>query len=146
MPEVVSIQDASRILNVSKRVIRQYIQDGKLNGFRQPKPHGGSSWVVEIPEGAWLDEYREHIYSVGESTTPWWRPTPNGSGIVHYVESLGIEEVSPLFICGIFSKDIWPAINHSTEDRCQECVNAAQAKGLPLDSISPESYSPDRLG
>ena len=96
MAETVSIQDASRILNVSKRVIRQYIQQGKLNGFKQENPNGRSSWVVEIPEGAWLDEYREHIYSVGQNTTPWWRPSPDGKGTVHYVESLGIEEVLSL--------------------------------------------------
>ena len=146
MAEVLSIQDASRILNVSKRVIRQYIQQGKLNGFKQENANGRSSWVVEIPEGTWIDEYREHIYSVGESTTPWWRLTPDGKGMLHYVESLGIEEVSPLFICGIVSKDIWPAINHDPQYRCTACIKAAGDKGLPLDSVSPESYSPYRLG
>ena len=146
MAETVSIQDASRILNVSKRVIRQYIHQGKLNGFKQENSNGRSSWVVEIPEGSWLDEYREHIYSVGQNTTPWWRPSPDGRGTVHYVESLGIEEVSPLFICGMFSKDIWPAINHDPQDRCDKCITAANHKGLPLNSISPDSYSPNRLG
>ena len=146
MAEVVNIQDASRILNVSKRVIRQYIQQGKLTGYRQDNTNGRSSWVVEIPEGSWLDEYREHIYSVGDATTPWWRPTPGGTGTVHYVESLGIEEIAPLFICGMISKDIWPAINHDPADRCAECIEAAGTKGLPLDSISPNSYSPNRLG
>jgi hypothetical protein len=146
MAEIVSIQDASRLLNVSKRVIRQYIRDGKLKGFRQENELGRSSWVVEIPEGEWIDEYREHIYTVGAQTTPWWKQTLGDSGIVHYVASIGIEEVYPLFLCGEYGRDLYPATGHTESDRCELCLKTAVERKLPLEFMSPESYSSDRLG
>jgi hypothetical protein len=51
---------------------------------------------------------------------------------VHYVESIGIEEMIPTFLCGLVSENIWDANGHREDQRCPGCVEAARSRGLPL--------------
>ena len=95
--EWVSIQEASHILNVSQDVIRRYARDGRLNARKQPKETGGTSWVVELPDGPWEDDFKENVHSIAQRLTPWWWSTPEKEGVVHYVDGLGIEEIEALF-------------------------------------------------
>lgn len=130
----VSIQDASRALNVSQNIIRRYAREGRLEAKREPKPSGGTSWVVLLPEGQWDDDFRTQIHALEQALTPWWCPTVNGQGIVHYVQSLGIEEVSPVYLCGRKSADIWPATGHKLEQRCPNCLAEVSKRGLPMET------------
>jgi excisionase family DNA binding protein len=97
MPRV-TIQEASRILNVSQDVIRRDVRNGKLTATRE----GGSTgtrWMVDIPDNIddYSDDFKEDIRALAQSLTPWWYDNPNKAGFVHYLESLGIEEVEPFF-------------------------------------------------
>ena len=57
----------------------------------------------------------------------------NHSCGVHYVESLGIEEIHALFLCKGTANDIWPATGHTEEERCPECLRVAVADGWPIE-------------
>ncbi len=134
MEEWVSIQEASRRLNVSQDLVRQYVREGKLEGKREAKDSGGRAWVVKLPDEGWEDEFKLHIHGIAQQVTPWWRPTERESGLVHYVDSLGIEEVEPLFLCGLTSGDFWPAVGHDVRDRCPECLEEVLRQGLPMET------------
>ena len=131
--EEVTIQEASRRLNVSQDVIRRYIREGQLNARRQSGEEG-RAWVVELPEEGWQDEHKDHINQLAQQLTPWWWPNPHRRGEVHYVESLGIEEVAPVYLCGMSSEDFWPAVGHAVEQRCPICVDEVKHRGLPMET------------
>jgi hypothetical protein len=132
--EWVSIQEASRRLNVSQDVVRRYAREGRLVAKREPNANGGTSWVVELPEGNWQDDFKHNIHKLAQQLTPWWWPNEGRVGQVHYLESLGIEEVEPLFLCGLTSEDIWPAVGHDMSQRCPECLEEVAKKGLPMET------------
>ena len=97
MPRV-SIQEASRILNVSQQVIRKDVRDGKLQATKEGGPNG-TRWMVDIPDDVeeYSDDFKEGIHELARTLTPWWFDNPRREGVVHYLESLGIEEVEPFF-------------------------------------------------
>lgn len=132
--EWVSIKEASRRLNVSQDIIRRYVREGALKAKRESNSYGGNSWVVELPEGGWQDDAKQYIHGIAQQLTPWWWPSEERNGLVHYVDSLGIEEVEPLFLCGLTSADIWPAVGHGESQRCPECLEEAQKRSLPLET------------
>jgi hypothetical protein len=132
--EWVSIKEASRRLNVSQDVIRRNVREGALKAKKESNSYGGNSWVVELPEGNWQDDFKQRIHGIAQQLTPWWWPTEERSGLVHYVDSLGIEEVEPLFLCGLTSADIWPAVGHERSQRCPECLEEVHKRGLPLET------------
>lgn len=132
--EWVSIQEASRRLNVSQDVIRRYAREGRLAAKKAANANGGTSWVVELPEGEWQDDFKNHVHSIAQQLTPWWWPTETRTGEVHYVDGLGIEEVEALFLCGLMSDDIWPAVGHDKSQRCPECLEEVAKRGLPLET------------
>jgi hypothetical protein len=90
--------------------------------------------VVLLPEGEWQDDLTVKIGGLAKAITPWWWPTAAQDGDVHYVESLGIEEVEPIFLCGLRSNDIFPATGHSVEQRCAECLVQVEKLGLPMET------------
>ena len=132
--EEVTIQEASRRLNVSQDIIRRYIREGRLRARRQTDGASGRAWVVELPEEGWLDDDKTHIGNLAQQLTPWWWPNPRQQGEVHYVDSLGIEEVEPLFLCGLTAPDFWPAVGHAPEQRCPICVQEVGYRGLPMET------------
>ena len=134
MPRV-TIQDASRILNVSQDVIRKDVRDGKLQATREGGPNG-NRWMVDIPDDVeeYTDDFKEGIHELARSLTPWWFDNPRREGVVHYLESLGIEEVEPFFLCGAKGEDIWPATGHETWQRCPECVLEVHDQGMPMET------------
>ena len=132
--EEVTIQEASRRLNVSQDIIRRYIREGRLQARRQTLVEGGRSWLVALPEEGWQDDDKDRINRLAQQLTPWWWPNPRQEGEVHYVDSLGIEEVEPLFLCGLTSPDIWPAVGHAPERRCPICQQEVAYRGLPLET------------
>lgn len=131
--EEVTIQEASRRLNVSQDVIRSYIREGRLPARRQTGA-SGRAWLVTLPESGWQDDAKTRIGGLARQLTPWWWPNPRRQGEVHYVDSLGIEEVDPLFLCGLTSPDIWPAVGHAPEQRCPLCLAEAQRRAWPLET------------
>ena len=134
MPRV-TIQEASRILNVSQDVIRRNVREGKLTATREGGP-SGARWMVDIPDAVeeYADDFKENIHALARTLTPWWYDNPTRRGFVHYLESLGIEEVEPIFLCGLKGNDIWPATGHQSVDRCQECILEAMAQGMPMET------------
>lgn len=134
MPRV-TIQEASRILNVSQDVIRKDVRSGKLQATREGGPNG-TRWMVDIPDDVeqYSDDFKEGIHELARSLTPWWYDNPRREGVVHYLESLGIEEVEPFFLCGAKGEDIWPATGHETRHRCPECVLEVHDQGLPMET------------
>ena len=118
-------------LHVSQDVVRRRIRNGELRAFRQPGPRG-YSWVVELPEDSQQEDAMSYLREQSQRVTPWWWPNPRKTGKVHYVESLGVEEITPQFLCGLVSENIWPALDHSESDRCPKCVAAAKEQDLPL--------------
>ena len=134
MPRV-TIQEASRILNVSQDVIRKDVRNGKLQATREGGPTG-NRWMVDIPDDveAYTDDFKEGIHELARSLTPWWYDNPRREGVVHYLESLGIEEVEPFFLCGAKGEDIWPATGHDTRQRCPECILEVHDQGLPMET------------
>lgn len=131
--EKVSIQEASRRLNVPQAIIRQYIRDGQLKAYREAGA-SGRSWVVELPEASWMDNEKESYMQMARNMSPWWWPNGERTGHVHYVGDLGIEEIIPQFLCGLQSENIWAAKDFLDSQRCPECLEVALAKGLPLSS------------
>lgn len=134
MPRV-TIQEASRILNVSQDVIRRNVRDGKLRAAREGGPNG-TRWMVDIPENAedYSDDFKEDIHALARTLTPWWYDNPRRQGVIHYLESLGIEEVEPFFLCGAKGDDIWPATGHNASERCPACLLEVQAQALPMET------------
>lgn len=134
MPRV-TIQEASRILNVSQDVIRRNVRDGKLPAAREGGPNG-TRWMVDIPENAedYSDDFKEDIHALARTLTPWWYDNPRKQGVIHYLESLGIEEVEPFFLCGAKGDDIWPATGHNASERCPACLLEVQAQALPMET------------
>lgn len=134
MPRV-TIQEASRILNVSQDVIRKNIREGKLQAAREGGP-SGNRWMVDIPDDPeeYSDDFKENIRALARSLTPWWYDNPHKQGVVHYLESLGIEEVEPFFLCGVKGEDIWPATGHDPGHRCPECILEVHDQGLPMET------------
>ena len=134
MPRV-TIQDASRILNVSQDVIRKNVREGKLQATREGGPNG-NRWMVDIPDDVeeYTDDFKEGIHELARSLTPWWFDNPRREGVVHYLESLGIEEVEPFFLCGAKGEDIWPATGHDERQRCPECVLEVYDRGMPMET------------
>ena len=127
--EKVTIQEASRRLNVSQDVIRRSIREGKLVGARGGGADG-RTWLVELPEGEWLDEAKQAYIQLDRQLPHWWWPEVEKTGLVHYVESTGIEELMPAFLCGLNSESIYGANGHKEEERCPQCVAEAQKRGL----------------
>ena len=130
--ERVSIQEASRRLNLSQARIRQCIRDGELKGYRQPGPSGRPTWVVELPEEGWTHATTASLIEMGEGFSPWWWPDRTRTGKVHYVEDLGIEEIIPQYLCGLMSENIWTAKDLTEEDLCPGCLAVVKQRGLPL--------------
>ena len=128
--ERLTIQEASLRLNVSQRTIREGIRNGELKAFRQAGPRG-EQWVVEVPEGGWLDRHKRAYLELAARLPKWWWPNEARSGRVHYVQELGIEEIEPVYLCGLKSENIWSAEGHSGQIRCSECVETAKSRGLP---------------
>ncbi len=127
--EKVTIQEASRRLNVSQDVIRRYIREGKLVAARGGGPDG-RTWLVELPENGWLDEDKQAYIQLDRQLPHWWWPEVEKTGLVHYVESTGIEELMPVFLCGLTSESIYGANGHREEERCPRCVAEARKRGL----------------
>lgn len=132
--EWVSILEASRRLNVSQDVIRRYAREGRLKAKKEAAAHGGTAWVVELPEAGWEDDFRAQVHGIAEQLTPWWWPTPERSGEVHYVDGLGVEEIEALFLCGMMTDNIWPAVGHDKALRCPECLEEVKKRGLPVET------------
>ena len=130
----VSIQEASHRLNVSQDVIRKYARDGRLNSKKQPNNTGGTSWVVELPEDDWEDDFRENVHEIAQKLTPWWWSTPDRDGVVHYVDGLGIEEIEALFMCGLMTNNIYSAAGHDPTERCPDCLEEVRKQGLPMET------------
>lgn len=129
--EKLSIQDASYRLNLSQAAIRDCIRNGELKASREAGPEG-RRWMVEIPEAGWVDSFRASLNSMSATITPWWWPTAEMRGAVHYVEDMGIEEIEPLYLCGLKGANVWDAKNHTVEDRCPKCSDIAKERELPL--------------
>ena len=131
--EEVTILEASRRLNVSQDIIRKYVREGQLKARRQSDGQG-KAWLIELPESGWQDHHKEKINGLAKQLTPWWWNNDTQSGYVHYVDSLGIEEVEPRFMCGETGPDIWPAVGHTPERRCPVCLKRVMAAGMPLET------------
>ena len=130
--ERVSIQVASQRLNLSQAIIRQCVRDGELKAFRQPGPSGRPTWVVELPEEGWTHATTASLIEMGEGSFPWWWSDGTRTGVVHYVEDLGIEETIPQFLCGLISENIWTAKDLTEQDLCPTCLSVLGDRGLPL--------------
>ena len=133
--ERVKIQEASLRLNVSQRTLRESIRNGELKAFRETGPKG-EYWVVELPEEGWLDRHKRSYLELGQRTPQWWWASSSKTGNVHYIQDLGIEEIEPVYLCGLRSENIWSAPGHTQKDRCPKCNEAAQMQGLPLDPLT----------
>ena len=129
--EKVTIQEASRKLNLSQAVIRECVRNGQLKAFREQGPRG-LRWVVELPEDGWVEAFTASLHQLGAQITPWWWPTAQKAGKVHYVEDLGIEEIQPFYLCGLKGDNVWDSTGHTEEDRCPDCLSIAKTRGLPL--------------
>ncbi len=130
--ERVSIQAASQRLNLSQTIIRQCIRDGELKAYREPGPNGRPTWVVELPEEGWTHASTASLIEMGEGFSPWWWANGTRTGVVHYVEDLGIEETIPQFLCGLISDNIWTAKDLTEQDLCSTCLSAVRERDLPL--------------
>lgn len=133
--EKVTIQEASLRLNVSQRTIRESIHSGELQAHREAGPWG-QRWVVELPEDGWVESFKASLTDLASSITPWWWSTEAKVGFVHYVKDLGIEEIEPVYLCGLKGDNVWDAKGHTREQRCLDCLQEAQMQGLPLWSDS----------
>ena len=127
----VSIQEASRRLNVSQREIREYIRKGSLKAERDPESSTGR-WLVELPGDGWEDDFKSYLNEMAAGQTPWWWAFGHKSGKVHYLLQVGIEEIMPDFLCGLRGENLYPAEGHTAEQRCPNCLNVAVAQNLPL--------------
>ncbi len=129
--ESVTIQEASLRLNVSQRTIRESIRNGELRAHREPGPWG-QRWVVELPEDGWVESFKASLQELSGSITPWWWPDAAKAGLVHYVQDLGIEEIEPIYLCGLKSENVWDAKGHTEDQRCPDCLRVAKDRSLPL--------------
>ncbi len=89
--------------------------------------------MVELPEEGWLDRHKKAYLDLGKHLPKWWWANESHSGKVHYIEEMGIEEIEPLYLCGLKSENIWSAAGHTEDDRCPKCVELAIAQSLPLE-------------
>ena len=128
--EKVTIQEASRRLNLSQADIRESIRNGELKATREPSP-SGRRWMVEMPEEGWENGFKSSLRNLAQSMTPWWWSNQQRTGFVHYVEDLGIEEIEPLYLCGLKGDNVCDATGHTLEQRCQECAAIAKERDLP---------------
>ena len=140
--EKVTIQEASRRLNVSQREIREFIRKGELKAEREEGSESGR-WMVEMPEAGWEDPVKTFLNNMSENLTPWWWATKRtGERVrVHYLENMGIEEIMPDFLCGLRGESVYPATDHTQDQRCPNCVAAATNQGLPLWNEEPGQSS-----
>ena len=129
--EKLTIQDASRRLNISQRDIREYIRKGELKAERDPDSEHGR-WLVLMPEDGFEDPFKAYLDELDSSITRWWWAHESKSGFVHYLENIGIENVEPDYLCGQPSENLWSALGHSRAERCIECLMKATEQGLPL--------------
>ena len=129
--ERVTIQEASKRLNISQRTVRECIRKGELRAHREPG-HWGQCCVVELPEDGWVESFKASLQELSGSMTPWWWPTAAKTGNVHYVQDLGIEEIEPYYLCGLKGDNVWDASGHTEEQRCPICLEVAKERGLPL--------------
>ena len=129
--EKISIQEASRRLNVSQREIREYIRRGSLTAERDPESSTGR-WLVEMPGDGWEDDFKASLNEMAASQTPWWWAFGHKAGKVHYLLQVGIEEIMPDFLCGLRGENLFSAVGHTDDQRCPNCLNAAVAQNLPL--------------
>ena len=129
--EKVTIQEASRRLNVSQRDLREYIRQGSLKAERDPQSPTGR-WLVELPGAGWEDDFKAFLNNMSATQTPWWWAFEAKTGKVHYLLQVGIEEIMPDFLCGLRGENLYPATGHAPADRCPNCLTAATAQGLPL--------------
>ena len=135
MAEWVTIQEASRRLNVSQDVVRRYAREGRLNAKREETGGAGrAAWVVELPDESFEDDFKGRIRGIAESLTPWWWSSPDRSANVHYVDGLGVEEIEALFMCGLMTDNIWAAVGHDPGLRCPDCLEEVERRGLPLET------------
>ena len=88
--ERVSIQEASRRLNLSQAEIRRYAREGELKAFKEGGPNG-TGWVIELPEEGWLDDAKQAYMKLEEQVPRWWWPNRRRTGEVHYIDDVGIE-------------------------------------------------------
>jgi hypothetical protein len=129
--EKLSIQDASRKLNISQRDVRGYIKSGELKAERDPDSEHGR-WLVIMPEDDWNDPFKTYLDDLNKSITRWWWASENKNGHVHYLEATGIENVEPDYLCGLRGENLWSSAGHTVEQRCIECLMRATEQGLPL--------------
>jgi len=129
--EKLTIQEASRRLNISQRDIREYIRKGELKAERDTDSEQGR-WLVVMPEDGWQDKFKTFLDALDKSITRWWWLNSKKAGSVHYLESTGIENVEPAYLCGQSSDNLWSSAGHTEADRCLECLMKAIEQGLPL--------------
>ena len=129
--EKLTIQDASRRLNISQRDIREYIRKGELKAERDPDSEHGR-WLVVMPDEAWQDRFKIYLDDLDKSITRWWWANERKTGSVHYLETTGIENVEHEYLCGHPGENLWSSVGHTEADRCLECVMKATEQGLPL--------------
>ena len=129
--EKLSIQDASRRLNISQRSVRESIRKGDLKAERDPDSETGR-WLVIMPEEEWNDPFKTYLDDLNKSITRWWWAFENKQGSVHYLEATGIENIEPDYLCGLRGANLWSAAGHTATQRCMECLMKATEQGLPL--------------
>ena len=129
--EKVTIQEASRRLNVSQRDIREYIRKGSLKAERDAESSTGR-WLVELPEDGWEDDFKSFLNDMSAAQTPWWWAFEQKTGKVHYLLQVGIEEIMPDFLCGLRGENLFPATGHTPDQRCPICLRSAVDQNLPL--------------
>jgi len=125
--EKVSIQEASRRLNLSQTSIREYARKGDLKASKEPGPNGRSMWMIELPEEGWEDPTKVIYMELQKSFSHWWWPTGERSGYAHYVDNVGIEETVPEFLCGLISANIWVTKELYKDEYCPECVEKVES-------------------
>ena len=125
--EKVSIQEASRRLNLSQTSIREYARKGELKASKEPGPNGRSMWMIELPEDDWTDQTKVTYMELQKSFSHWWWPTAARSGYAHYVDNVGIEETVPVFLCGLISDNIWVTKELYQDEYCPECIEKVES-------------------
>ena len=129
--EKLTIQEASRRLNISQRDIREYIRKGELKAERDTDSEHGR-WLVVMPDDGWEDKFKTYLDELDSSITRWWWVNESKNGFVHYLENTGIENVEPEYLCGQPGENLWSSAGHTEADRCIECLMKATEQGLPL--------------
>ena len=129
--EKLTIQEASRRLNISQRNVREHIRSGELKAERDTDSEHGR-WLVVMPGDDWQDPFKTYLDELDRSITRWWWANERKTGFVHYLEETGIENVEPIYLCGHPSDNLWSSIGHTKAERCLECLMKATEQGLPL--------------